>query len=197
VPVALIAFFVYLLGNTGEWALDHIQNASESVTEQQAEEQKPLEESRDFENQKKPKAEVEQVSIVAQITRSSEKHILWGEINRSGKAVGGHFYGAIEAGTLRIRQGTKVQELGKGIVKAHIDIKNEQGRWVQKIAKTTFFPKHWTKEQVLAAVSNAFTNRKFKGDNEYHGPSGAGFDIRMHLKTNGTDEIITAFPNLR
>ena len=53
-PVALIAFFVYLLGNTGEWALDHLHNANESVTEEQAEKEKPHEEARDYENQIKP-----------------------------------------------------------------------------------------------------------------------------------------------
>lgn len=198
VPVALIAFFIYLLGNTGDWALNQLESANEEVVD----ELYPAEKINDkeFHTDKQYVDDTErnkQVSMVSQITKASKNHILWGEINRSGKAVGGHFYGAIELGTLRLRPGTKLQEFDNQIVKANIDIKDDQGRWVQKSAGTTFFPKHWTEQQVLGAVSNAFSNRSFISDNEYHGPSGAGFEIRMHLKTNGTNEIITAFPNVR
>lgn len=132
-----------------------------------------------------------------ELTQSSRRHILWGEINRSGKAVGGHFFGAIDSGSLRIRPGTEILWLEHKICRALIDIRDRNGNWAQKIAKTTFFPSNWSEKVVLSSVVFAFQNRVYKGENIYQGYSGRGFDIRMYLKTDGSNEIITAFPNLR
>lgn len=134
---------------------------------------------------------------IPELTQASIQHILWGEINKSGKAVGGHFFGALDAGAIRIRPGTEMLWLKHNIGKALIDVRDRNGNWVQKIARTTFFPSNWSEKDVLRSVVFAFQNRVYKGENIYHGYSGRGFDIRMYLKTDGSNEIITAFPNLR
>lgn len=191
-PIGLFAFFVYILINaiSGNTTIPKTNFDGESkdtllaveIVSQSLDTNEILAYSEDY---------------VAELTEKSKQHILWGEINKSGRAVGGHFYGAIERGTLRIRPNTKVEERDFDIIRAFIDIRGDDGQWIQKSAKTTFFPRNWSENDVLNAVSRAFRNKKFVGDNEFHGASGSGFDIRMHLKTDGSDEIITAFPNIR
>jgi hypothetical protein len=191
-PIGLLAFFTFVLvdaisGNTGSPKINQNGNSKDSLIS--------IEHGMEAFDSLVPIEFSE--AYVSELTEKSKQHILWGEINKSGRGVGGHFYGAIERGTLRIRPNSKVDHLNHDIIKAFIDIRGDDGKWIQKSAKTTFFPTNWSEDDVLNAVSHAFLNKKFVGDNEFHGASGSGFDIRMHLKTDGSDEIITAFPNVR
>ena len=78
--------------------------------------------------------------------------------------------------------------------KVHIDIKDVNGNWVQKTAESSFFPRTWTDQKILTEIQNAFGNKTFVSGNTWKGLSTEGIEIRMFLKTEGTNQIISAFP---
>jgi uncharacterized protein YllA (UPF0747 family) len=61
---------------------------------------------------------------------------------------------------------------------------------VLKNAKSTFFPKKWTPQQVIDVVNEAFENKVVFQNNKYRGTTSTGMEIEMILK-NG--KIISAY----
>ncbi|MFE1631340.1 EndoU domain-containing protein [Brevibacillus reuszeri] len=59
---------------------------------------------------------------------------------------------------------------------------------------STFFPVNWTKDQVINAINEAYSNRIFQAGsiNTYIGQSKAGMSIGMYL--DNANKIISAFP---
>lgn len=125
------------------------------------------------------------------ITKKALEHIFHGEINKSGKAVGFHYEGA----EMQAMKDTKTISVtsppnARGVYEAKVKVKG-----VQKAAKSTFFPKKWTKAEVVTAIGEAHKNRKTVNPAKpsyAEGKSGDGMTIGMYLNNNGT--IATAFP---
>lgn len=61
-----------------------------------------------------------------------------------------------------------------------------------KKARSTFFPKDWTPQQVVDAINEAYNKRIFQAGNTYQGTTSSGIDIVMYLYPN--NKIISAFP---
>ena len=114
------------------------------------------------------------------------KHILEGEINKRGKAVGFHLEDIPTSKGKII--GEKTKEDNNGIYKAKIEIDG-----IEKKDKSSFFPKEWTPQQVIDAINEAYNNKipiniqktKFKGVCK------SGINIEMYVID---DKITTAFP---
>ena len=131
---------------------------------------------------------------IDEITEGTKAHVLKGEINESGSAVGCHFKGAIDNGTARIRLGATITEGPNDMFKVNIDVKDVNGNWIPKTAQSSFFPRTWDEQKILNEIQNAFINKTFVSGNTWKGLSSEGIEIRMFLKTDGTNQIITAFP---
>ncbi|WP_080952904.1 minor capsid protein [Clostridium tetani] len=114
------------------------------------------------------------------------KHILEGEINRRGKAVGFHMENMpTKKGEIIEKTRSKVNE--NGIYKAKVIIGG-----VPKIAKSTFFPTDMTPQQVVNAINEAYSSRIETPTNEFIGNTSYGFKIGMYLDNKGN--ITTAYP---
>lgn len=119
-------------------------------------------------------------------SKKAIKHILEGEINKRGKAVGFHLEDVPTAKGKII--GEKTKEDKNGIYKAKIEIDG-----IEKRDKSSFFPKEWTPQQVIDAINEAYDNKvpiniqntKFKGVCK------SGINIEMYVID---DKITTAFP---
>lgn len=59
---------------------------------------------------------------------------------------------------------------------------------------STFFPEHWTPQQVVDAINEAYANKILQPGsvNVYIGKSSGGMKIKMRLSADG--KITTAFP---
>lgn len=118
------------------------------------------------------------------------KHILDGEINKRGKAVGGHYLGSDNIKVLRY-----VSDADKnGVIRAKIAILNENKQWVNKDATTSFFPKAWSKAKIKQEVRYSLGNaNKFSKENlRWQGKSSGGISISGWYKYNG--DVATAYP---
>lgn len=73
-----------------------------------------------------------------------------------------------------------------GVYQANIEVSE-----VLKKAKSTFFPKEWSSQQVVDAINEAFTNKKVVKNNVYRGILSQGMEIEIILRN---DKIISAYP---
>ncbi|WP_322786415.1 EndoU domain-containing protein [Fictibacillus gelatini] len=112
------------------------------------------------------------------------KHIYHGEINKRGKAVGYHHESMMGG---KIIPGTENVPDKNGIYKAKVEIDG-----VEKVAKSSFFPKEWNRVDVLKAIDEAYQNKKQIGSNKYLGKTSSGIKIEMYLNKDGS--IATAYP---
>ncbi|WP_145413126.1 WXG100 family type VII secretion target [Paenibacillus xylanexedens] len=116
-------------------------------------------------------------------TSNALNHIFEGEIIK-GQAVGFHYEGLPSS---------------KGKVIGNIDPPNEHGVYranvevdgILKKAKTTFFPKDWTPQQVIDEVNTAFDNKVLFKNNRYRGTSNTGMTIEFVIKN---EKITSAYP---
>jgi Bacterial EndoU nuclease/PA14 domain len=123
-------------------------------------------------------------------------HTLEGAIGNSG-AVGFHHVdssiGRIVGSKLRT---TNVN--GNEIYEAVVEVKNSAGVWIAKTGnngKSTFFPDNWTRQQVVNAINEAYTNKSIVSGNTYGATISNGMRIEMFIQNvNGVDKIISAFP---
>jgi len=135
----------------------------------------------------------------------NETHLFEGEVNRRGKPVGFHSRpGGRDprgARVVRVVDGPN----GAGVYVAEVEIRDpESGRWLRK--RSTLYPDAMRREQVIAAVLNAWEHRTTGGSERFRGPSGRGFTIEGYLLTGGDDHrdhqdhrvrINTAWPVFR
>lgn len=131
--------------------------------------------------------------VVPELTENTVKH-LKGEINRRGQAVGGHMQQSIDDGIIRVRPGESITPGPQGSFTAKIDVLDSNGNWVQKTAESSFFPVSWTENKILSEISSAFNNKALITGNTWEGMSNSGILIRMYIKTDGSNIIISAFP---
>jgi hypothetical protein len=120
------------------------------------------------------------------------EHILEGNINSRGQAVGFHYEGMpTQKGT--VIQGTESMPNASGIYQGMVEISGiaKQGNG----GYSTFFPKDLTPQQIVDVVNEAYTNRTFVvgSMNTYTGTTSSGIDVTMFL--DKSDKIISAFPN--
>ncbi|MDT8979323.1 EndoU domain-containing protein [Paenibacillus sp. chi10] len=116
-------------------------------------------------------------------TSNALNHIFEGEIIK-GQAVGFHYEGMPNS---------------KGKVVGNVDPPNEYGVYranievdgILKKAKTTFFPKDWTPQQVIDEINIAFNNKVVYKNNRYRGTASTGITIEFIIKSG---KITSAYP---
>lgn len=117
------------------------------------------------------------------------EHILEGELNHKGQAVGFH-YDELPTKKGEIIEGTETDLNELGVYEAQVIISG-----VEKTSNrgySTFFPDHWDTQDVVDAINEAYEHREFISGNTYEGITSDGMIIRMYL--NKSDEVISAFP---
>lgn len=117
------------------------------------------------------------------------EHILEGELNGRGQAVGFHYDG-LPTKKGQIISGTESEPNEQGVYEAEVEVSS-----VAKTSnggKSSFFPDEWTAQEVVDAINEAYENREFITGNTYEGLSSEGVLINMYLDQN--DQIISAFP---
>ncbi|MEQ3340943.1 EndoU domain-containing protein, partial [Clostridium butyricum] len=120
------------------------------------------------------------------------EHILEGEINKRGKAVGFHYEG-FPTTKGSVIEGTKSTPDNLGLYTGKVEVggvpKTSNG------GQSTFFPENWTVQDVVDAINEAFTNKEFvQGTrNTYRGKTVSGLKIEMYID-DVTNKIISAFP---
>lgn len=116
-------------------------------------------------------------------------HILEGEINSKGQAVGFH-YDRLPTKKGEIISGTETDEDMNGVYEA--EVKVQDVKKTGNKGKSTFFPDEWNTQEVVDAINEAYEARVFISGNTYEGLTGEDVIIRMYLDQN--DKIISAFP---
>lgn len=117
------------------------------------------------------------------------EHILEGELNSKGQAVGFH-YDHLPTKKGEIIAGTETAVDDHGVYEAEVSVEG-----VEKTSnggRSTFFPNDWDSQDVVDAINEAFKNKEFINGNTYEGLTDEGIVVRMYLDNN--DKIISAFP---
>lgn len=140
--------------------------------------------------------EVELVEIAELIETENFKqgaleHILEGELNRKGDAVGFHYEG-LPTAKGSVIEGTRTNPDKYGVYEAEVEVEGKKKRGNQGIS--SFFPLHWTAQDVVDAINEAYETKQFVTGNTYEGLTEEGVTIHMYLDQN--DKIISAFPVL-
>jgi hypothetical protein len=114
-------------------------------------------------------------------------HILEGEIKK-GKSIGIHFFQPEKHQIIEI-----LKEKNKnGVWEAFIQIRHPKtNTWVKKEKASTFFPMHWTYEQLVEKLKIAFVNKKRKYVYQYIGKTDCGVKVIFFLKNN---LVVSCFP---
>ncbi len=116
-------------------------------------------------------------------------HIFAGEINRSGKPVGFHSRpGGQDPASARVKS-VRDQPNRAGVYTASIEIQ-DGSQWKGKFS--SFFPDSLSRDDVMQAVLNAYSNSNNPKAQPFEGPSGLGFSIQGYTSDRGG--INTAFP---
>lgn len=97
-------------------------------------------------------------------------HLLDGEINRSGRAVGGHYR---YSPNVRIVDQWIHPETGLDMARVEI-FSPATGEFVPKSADTTLFPADWTPNQIVEEIESAFQNASLDDRGAWIGTSGSG-----------------------
>lgn len=119
-------------------------------------------------------------------SKDAIRHILEGEINRRGKAVGFHMENMPTAKGIIIESTRSDLDINN-IYEAKVVIDG-----VPKEAKSTFFPINLTPQQIVNAINQAYSNMSQYRGAMMKGSTELGFDIGIYLDRNG--KISTAFP---
>lgn len=129
---------------------------------------------------------------IEKFKEGSLEHILEGQLNTRGKAVGFHYEGMPTAKE-KIIPGTESVPNEFGIYTAKVEFNG-----VPKTAnggKSSFFPKNWTAQDIVDGINEAYGSKEFvEGTrNTFIGETTSGVEIEMYIDSvNG--KIISAFP---
>lgn len=124
------------------------------------------------------------------LSEHGAEHILSGDINREGKAVGYHSValGPLAAG--QIVPGTAGAVDGDGLYEAQVTVsgtaKSGNGGY------STFFPDAWSAQQVVDAINEAYASRVDTGDGGFDGVTSGGITVHMYVDDLGL--VTTAYP---
>ena len=135
--------------------------------------------------------------LVNQVTTpiNFEGHIINGEINASGRAVGGHSTAGVNS-NVRIERLHSVSS--NGVRTADISVFDPNtNQWKLKVKRdgitpqeTTLFPEHWTPNRIKVEVDFAHKHQITSNNNlKWLGTSRSGIDIEGYIAPN-----ITAYP---
>lgn len=116
-------------------------------------------------------------------------HILEGELNNKGQAVGFH-YANLPTRQGEIIEDTKSTKDKHGVYEAEVAVSE-----VEKTSnggRSTFFPDSWDSQDVVDAINEAYDDRTFISGNTYEGLTAEGIVVRMYL--DESEKIISAFP---
>ncbi|HEX6862319.1 MAG TPA: EndoU domain-containing protein [Thermoanaerobaculia bacterium] len=117
------------------------------------------------------------------------EHVFEGKINRRGKPVGFHSRpGGKDPSGARVARKVSGPN-GLGVYIAEVEIRNGS-RWLRKTS--TFYPDSMDRDEVVAAILNAWEERRDLGGGKFQGPSGEGFTIEGYTLDDGG--INTAYP---
>ncbi|MDC0764914.1 polymorphic toxin-type HINT domain-containing protein [Brevibacillus sp. AG] len=126
---------------------------------------------------------------------NTRRHILEGEINEKGKAVGWHHEPSSR--TNRI-VGTPSSPDSHGVYEGVVDIFSGTS-YVRKTENSTFFPKHWSADDVMTAIFEVYVDAipslKKNGTEfvqKWEGKHSSGIKIELWLDKDG--RITTAYP---
>jgi|SRR5690625_157266 len=117
------------------------------------------------------------------------EHILEGEINHQGQAVGYH-YDRLPTKKGEIISGSQTEPNDHGVYEAKVSVND-----IEKTANaglSTFFPDEWDTQDVVDAINEAYDTKTFISGNTYEGLTDEGIIIRMYL--DDKEKIISAFP---
>jgi hypothetical protein len=125
------------------------------------------------------------------LSDKAKAHILHGEKTPRGEAKGWHYEpsGKASHGT-HVIESTRSPPDAHGVYEANVVIEG-----VKKNPRSTFFPKHWTQEQVEQAIAEAYQRRvpvQRGPAYRFEGRSTAGVEIVMDVDARGN--IMTAYP---
>lgn len=144
------------------------------------------------ENTKSAITSIEQLTNTDNFRNGALEHILEGEVNKRGKAVGYHYEG-LENTPGEVIDGTRSKPNEEGVYTAKVEVdgvaKTSNG------GKSSFFPESWSAQDVVDNINEAYSNKVFiKGtDNTYRGECDEGVEIEMYIDNN-SGKIISAFP---
>ena len=117
------------------------------------------------------------------------EHILEGELNGRGQAVGFHYDG-LPTKKGEVIAGTETEPNEYGIYEAKVEVSGVEK--ASNSGKSSFFPDEWNAQQVVDAINEAYDDRNFMTGNTYEAFTSEGVLISMYLDQN--DKIISAFP---
>lgn len=135
---------------------------------------------------------IEQLTNTDNFRNGALEHILEGEVNKRGKAVGYHYEG-LENTPGEVIEGTRSTPNEDGVYTAKVEVdgiaKTSNG------GKSSFFPESWSAQDVVDNINEAYDNKIFiEGtDNTYRGECDEGVEIEMYIDNN-SGKIISAFP---
>ena len=138
---------------------------------------------------------IEEVTLISELEyvqyfRSGAlEHVLEGELNKKGEAVGFH-YDQLPTKKGEVIEGTKTATNEFGAYEAEVIVKDVAKK--SNEGKSTFFPDEWDTQQVIEAINEAYENRELITGNTYEGLTMEGMVIRMYLDQE--EKIISAFP---
>ena len=125
------------------------------------------------------------------------KHIFLGEVKSASagkdkrrlEAIGFHSE-SVKNSEGKVIPGTRSTPNNQGVYQGKVTVKGIRKRTMSGIS--TFFPRHWSPQQVVNAINHAYENRQLISGNLYSGSSD-GIKIVMRINANG--KIATAFPS--
>lgn len=132
---------------------------------------------------------IDQLEQIDYFKSGALEHILEGELNRKGQAVGFH-YDMLPTKKGEIVSGTETERNEYGIYEAKVVINDVEKNSNQGIS--SFFPDEWDTQDVVDAINEAYEERVYISGNTYEGLTKEGIIVRMYLDHN--DKIISAFP---
>lgn len=145
--------------------------------------------SNDNENYTTEDISIEDLEDTDVFKNGALEHILEGELNRKGNAVGFHYDGlASKKG--KVVEGTETEPNEHGVYEAKVEVSDVAK--TSNSGKSTFFPKEWTAQDVVDAINEAYEHSSFITGNTYEGLTDEGIVVRMYLDNN--EQIISAFP---
>lgn len=117
-------------------------------------------------------------------------HVLAGEVNNAGRATGYHAEFAAD-GSARIKPGAQIQQNANGTYEAPVQVfDTKNGVWVDKFARSTFFPPDWSRARIEWEVSEAFKTGSAHTQFEASSPSG----IKIRFNWDPKNQRTTFYP---
>lgn len=132
---------------------------------------------------------IEELTETEYFLSGSLEHILLGEINRNGQAVGYHYEGVPDAAG-EVIDGSVSSKDEHGVYEAKVKVSGTGKE--SNHGKSTFFPEEWNTQEVVDAINDAYEHKAHINGNTYEGLTDEGIVVRMYL--DDEQKIISAFP---